>query len=66
VFGDRNESNSGVAKRKAWPIDYALLDELNTRPRTSYSALIRNPNPAIKTDTSGDGEAIRHGDDADQ
>ncbi|WP_407175028.1 TAT-variant-translocated molybdopterin oxidoreductase [Bradyrhizobium sp. STM 3562] len=66
VFGDRNDSNSGVAKRKAWPIDYALLDELNTRPRTSYSALIRNPNPAIKTDTSGDGEAIRHGDDADE
>jgi hypothetical protein len=26
-----------------------LLAELNTRPRTSYQALIRNPNPAIET-----------------
>ena len=48
VFGDRNDKGSAVAKRKASPIDYVLLDELNTRPRTSYSALIRNPNPAIK------------------
>ena len=48
IFGDRNKSDSAVAKRKATPIDYVLLDELNTRPRTSYGALIRNPNPAIK------------------
>jgi molybdopterin-containing oxidoreductase family iron-sulfur binding subunit len=48
VFGDRNDPDSAVAKRKASPIDYVLLDELNTRPRTSYSALIRNPNPQIK------------------
>jgi len=48
VFGDRNDQDSAVAKRKASPIDYVLLDELNTRPRTSYSALIRNPNPMIK------------------
>jgi molybdopterin-containing oxidoreductase family iron-sulfur binding subunit len=49
VFGDRNDQDSAVAKRKASPIDYVLLDELNTRPRTSYSAVIRNLNPAIKT-----------------
>jgi molybdopterin-containing oxidoreductase family iron-sulfur binding subunit len=49
VFGDRNDPNSAVAKRKASPIDYVLLDELNTRPRTSYGAIIRNLNPAIKT-----------------
>jgi MoCo/4Fe-4S cofactor protein with predicted Tat translocation signal len=48
IFGNRNDSESAVAKRKASPIDYVLLDDLNTRPRTSYSALIRNPNPAIK------------------
>ena len=48
VFGDRNDRGSAVAKRKAAPTDYTLLDELNTRPRTSYAALIRNPNPRIE------------------
>ena len=47
IFGNRNDRDSAVAKRKATPIDYVLLDELNTLPRTSYSAIIRNPNPAI-------------------
>jgi molybdopterin-containing oxidoreductase family iron-sulfur binding subunit len=49
TFGDKNDPASAVAKRKSTPLDYVLLDELNTRPRTSYSALIRNPNPAIKS-----------------
>jgi len=47
VFGDKNDQESAVAKRKASPLDYVLLAELNTRPRTSYSALIRNANPKI-------------------
>jgi molybdopterin-containing oxidoreductase family iron-sulfur binding subunit len=52
VFGDRNDRDSAVAKRKAAPTDYVLLDDLNTRPRTSYAALIRNSNPAIKAGQS--------------
>jgi MoCo/4Fe-4S cofactor protein with predicted Tat translocation signal len=52
IFGDRNDPQSVVAKRKATPIDYVLLEELNTSPRTSYAALIRNPNPAIKGERS--------------
>jgi molybdopterin-containing oxidoreductase family iron-sulfur binding subunit len=52
VFGDRNDRDSAVAKRKATPTDYVLLGELNTRPRTSYGALVRNLNPAIKGDQS--------------
>ncbi|MGE5268046.1 MAG: TAT-variant-translocated molybdopterin oxidoreductase [Thiohalocapsa sp.] len=48
VFGNRNDHDSAVAKRKASPLDYVLLEDLNTRPRTSYTGLIRNPNPAIK------------------
>ncbi|MGH6672615.1 MAG: TAT-variant-translocated molybdopterin oxidoreductase [Xanthobacteraceae bacterium] len=52
IFGDRNDRDSAVVKRKATPIDYVLLDELNTLPRTSYSALVRNPNPAIKAGQS--------------
>jgi Fe-S-cluster-containing dehydrogenase component len=52
VFGDKNDRDSAVSKRKNTPLDYVLLDELNTQPRTSYSALIRNPNPAIKSGQS--------------
>jgi molybdopterin-containing oxidoreductase family iron-sulfur binding subunit len=47
VFGDRNDKDSAVAKRKATPLDYVLLEDLNTRPRTSYTTLIRNPNPSL-------------------
>jgi MoCo/4Fe-4S cofactor protein with predicted Tat translocation signal len=52
IFGNRNDPNSAVARRKASPLDYVLLEELNTRPRTSYSALIRNRNPLIKDDVT--------------
>ncbi|HEX6843388.1 MAG TPA: TAT-variant-translocated molybdopterin oxidoreductase [Stellaceae bacterium] len=47
VFGDRNDKASAVAQRKASPLDYAMLGELNTRPRTTYEAEIRNANPAF-------------------
>jgi molybdopterin-containing oxidoreductase family iron-sulfur binding subunit len=50
IFGNRNDPQSAVARRKASPLDYVLLEELNTRPRTSYTAVIRNPNPAIESE----------------
>jgi len=48
VFGDLNDKSSQVAKLKQEPTNYALLAELNTRPRTTYLATVRNPNPEIK------------------
>jgi molybdopterin-containing oxidoreductase family iron-sulfur binding subunit len=47
IFGDQNDAASRVAQLKAEPRNYGLLAELNTRPRTSYLASVRNPNPEM-------------------
>ncbi len=49
VFGDINNPKSHVSALKAEPRNYGLLTELNTKPRTSYLARLRNPNPEIET-----------------
>jgi molybdopterin-containing oxidoreductase family iron-sulfur binding subunit len=56
VFGDINDPQSRVTRLKNEPLNYGLLTELNTRPRTSYLARLRNPNPEFASF-----EAPRHG-----
>jgi molybdopterin-containing oxidoreductase family iron-sulfur binding subunit len=56
IFGDINDKSSRVAKlkdRESSLRNYSLLAELNTRPRTTYLAAVRNPNPKLE---SGHGE----------
>ena len=46
-FGDQNDPAWAVTGWKSQPSHYTLLEELNTRPRTTYLAKITNPNPQL-------------------
>jgi MoCo/4Fe-4S cofactor protein with predicted Tat translocation signal len=48
VFGDLNDPESKITRLKKHPLDYAMLGQLNTRPRTSYLAKLENPNDAAE------------------
>jgi molybdopterin-containing oxidoreductase family iron-sulfur binding subunit len=53
VFGNLNDKSSRVARLKAESRNYSLLAELNTRPRTTYLAAVRNPNPELELKEEG-------------
>ena len=58
VFGDLNQPESQVAQAHANPRSYAVLQELNIKPRTQYLARVNNPNPELApaaTEDSHDG-----------
>jgi molybdopterin-containing oxidoreductase family iron-sulfur binding subunit len=48
MFGDLNDPKSRVSEWKRHSLNYSLLAELNTRPRTTYLTEIRNPNPEVQ------------------
>ena len=48
VFGDLNQRGSKVKAMQDHDLNYSLLGDLNTRPRTTYLWSFKNPNPAIE------------------
>ena len=48
VFGNINDPQSRVARLKANSLNYGLLAELNSKPRTTYLAIVRNPNTELE------------------
>lgn len=60
VFGDLMDKQSQVSKAHGNPRAYAMLDELNIKPRTKYLARIRNPHPELSTDEHAGGNHHEH------
>ncbi|HKF44770.1 MAG TPA: 4Fe-4S dicluster domain-containing protein [Thermoanaerobaculia bacterium] len=48
VFGDLADASSEVSNARKSPANYGLLEDLGTRPRTTYLAAVRNPNPSLE------------------
>ena len=47
TFGNIIDTSSNVAKLRSSGLNYGLLSELNTKPRTTYLGRVRNPNPEL-------------------
>ncbi|MDH3253617.1 MAG: TAT-variant-translocated molybdopterin oxidoreductase [Acidobacteriota bacterium] len=50
VFGDLNDPESEAVRRKSSSLDYGILEELSTKPRTTYLARVQNPNSALEAE----------------
>jgi molybdopterin-containing oxidoreductase family iron-sulfur binding subunit len=55
-FGDLNQPESRVAKAHEDARAYAMLAELNVKPRTKYLARIRNPHPDLVSSDAAETE----------
>jgi molybdopterin-containing oxidoreductase family iron-sulfur binding subunit len=54
VFGDLDDPDSAVARLRQSPLTYGILTELNTKPRTTYMARLRNTNAALEEEEPGE------------
>jgi Fe-S-cluster-containing dehydrogenase component len=55
IFGDINDPNAAVTQLKQEPLTYTSLDALNTRPRVSYMATLKNLSPALPEPVQAEG-----------
>jgi molybdopterin-containing oxidoreductase family iron-sulfur binding subunit len=60
IFGNVNDPNSRVSQAKKNTLNYPLLAELNTRPRTTYMAVVWNPNTELDPRTQAVSEGEGH------
>lgn len=60
-FGNINDPNAVISKDKADSLNYGILTDLGTRPRTTYLARLRNPNPELEPAASAHHEEAHHG-----
>jgi molybdopterin-containing oxidoreductase family iron-sulfur binding subunit len=65
VFGDLNDPESRVARKRGEKRSYDMLAYLNIKPRTSYQGRIRNPHPSLAGPYEDKGHGHGHGDDHD-
>jgi molybdopterin-containing oxidoreductase family iron-sulfur binding subunit len=60
TFGNINDPEAAVTKLKKEPREYGILEDLNTRPRTTYLAVVRNPNPEITPEAAKPAHGAAH------
>jgi molybdopterin-containing oxidoreductase family iron-sulfur binding subunit len=60
VFGNMNDTDSRVHELKQSPLNYGLLEELNTQPRTTYLARVVNPHPDLPPPKAAEADQEHH------
>jgi len=57
IFGDINNPSAQVSQVRLSPLNFSVLEELNTVPRTTYLAKLFNPHPNLAKAVSHEGAA---------